>query len=82
MIFMGRMIYNESYNELAIQCKQIDELMIANMISVLKEPHIIDLMSNEEVQLLLEVIKNHVVLKSEMTLEVQQKYINNNGRSK
>lgn len=59
-----------------------DELMIANMLSVLNNPSLAQMLDDEELKSMLSVIKNHVVLKTEMALKEQQKYLDSNGRSR
>ena len=62
--------YADSYN-----VKLVDELMISNMIGVLNNPNLTQMLNEEELNSILSVIKNHVVLKSELALKVQQEYI-------
>ena len=61
---------------------QADELMIANMISVLNNPHLLQMLDDEELKTILQTVKNHVVLKSKEALKWQDKYMDNNGRSR
>ena len=77
-----RMHYNGCYEEREALGAQADELMIANMLNVLNNPSLAQMLDDEELKNILSVIKNHVVLKAGMTLEVQEKFINNNGRSR
>ena len=76
-------IYN-SASEFNIKRIQVDELMIANMLSVLNNRAIADTLEEQELDLLFQVVKNHVLLKAKMTLEEQRYWLNemNNGRSR
>ena len=61
---------------------QADELMIANMLNILNNPSLADMLNDDELKTILQVIKNHVVLKSKAALEGQERYLNENSRSK
>ena len=67
------MHYNSDYQ---VEAHQADELMIANMLNALNNPHILKLLDDEELKTLLQVVKNHIVLKAGLSLEKQQKVIN------
>ena len=61
--------------------KLVDELMISNMLGVLNNPRLASMLDDDELKSMLSVIKNHIVIKSEIALKVQQKYLGN-GRSR
>ena len=44
--------------------RQVDELMIANMLNALNNPHILKMLDDEELKTILQIVKNHVVIKS------------------
>ena len=62
--------------------RQSDELMIANMLSVLNNPHILQMLDDDELKMILQTVKNHVVLKSREALIWQEKYMDKDGRSR
>ena len=70
------MRYNRDYSVDAIQA---DELMIANILRVLDNKNVLSIMDEYEYKLLLQVVKNHVVLKASMALEEQQYILNQEG---
>ena len=59
---------------------QVDELMIANMISVLNNPHLLKMLDDEELKTILQTVKNHVVIKSKEALKWQERYVEKDGR--
>ena len=60
---------------------KVDELMISNMLSVLNNPTLVKMLDDEELKCLLQTVKNHVVIKSTRTLELQTAYLNGvNGK--
>ena len=54
--------------------RQVDELMIANMLNVLNNPSLAQMLDDEELKNILSVIKNHVVIKSREAIECQKRY--------
>ena len=54
---------------------KLDELMIANMISVLNNPTLVQMLNDEELKCLLQTVKNHVVIKSKRVLVLQNSYL-------
>ena len=85
MIFMfGKkdLKYMEYNNTDSYNTKLVDELMISNMLGFLNNPNLAKMLDDEELKSILSVIKNHVVLKTELALKVQQEYLDSNGRSR
>ena len=62
--------------------RQVDELMIANMLNALNNMAVFHSLNGDEQEMLIQVVKNHVVMKAQMALEVQNAYLNNNGRTR
>ena len=54
--------------------RQVDELMIANMLNALNNPHILKMLDDEELKTILQIVKNHVVIKSREAIECQKRY--------
>ena len=54
--------------------RQVDELMIANMLNALNNPHILKMLDDEELKTILQIVKNHVVIKSREAIEWQKRY--------
>lgn len=52
--------------------QQVDELAIANMLNTLNNPVLREMLSEEETRVLLETVKNHVVVKAKLIGAVQQ----------
>lgn len=63
--------------------QQVDETAISNMLIVLTTPALREMLSEEETRVLLETVKNHVVVKARLIGAVQQERIQalNTGRS-
>ena len=76
------MCYTSAYNGEYAEDLQVDELMIANMINALKNPHILKMLSGDELNLILRVVKRHIVLKAKMSLRVQQEFVGQNKRNR
>ena len=76
---VGELSYSSRYHAAE---EQVDELLIANMISVINNPNLAKMLDDQELKTILSVIKNHVVLKSEIALNKQNRYLDNNDRSR
>lgn len=60
--------------------RQVDKMMIANMLNALNNPHILKMLDENELMTILLVVKNHVVTKAENALQWQEKYIDSQER--
>lgn len=63
------MSYSNSSHPLV---NQADELMISNMLNALNNPHILKMFDDEELKILLQTVKNHVIIKAKMVNEIQE----------
>ena len=63
------MHYSDSYNAAV---NQVDELMISNMINALNNPNILKMLDDEELKMVLQTVKNHIVIKAKMSYEIQE----------
>lgn len=72
----------EYYQGASSENRQYDELMIANMLNALNNPHILNMLDDDELKTLLQVVKNHVVIKSKAVLKWQEDYEKRNGMTR
>ena len=63
------MHYSDSYNAAA---NQVDELMISNMLNALNNPNILKMLDDEELKMVLQTVKNHILIKAKMSYEIQE----------
>ena len=54
--------------------RQVDELMIANMLNAINNPHILKMLNDEELKTILQIVKNHVIIKSREAIVWQKRY--------
>ena len=54
---------------------QADELMIANFIEMIKQPNLIHLLNDAEIEKIRMVVRNHVVLKANLVKEAQKQML-------
>jgi len=54
--------------------RQVDELMIANMLNAINNPHILKMLDDKELKTILQIVKNHVVIKSREAIVWQKRY--------
>lgn len=72
----------EYYQSSSAENRQYDELMIANMLNALNNPHILNMLDDDELKTLLQAVKNHVVIKSKAVLKWQEDYEKRNGMTR
>ena len=72
---LRRFYYHSENQEADAISRQTDELMIANMISILNNPNLWQILTEDEKQTVLSVIRNHVVLKAKLTKGIQEDFI-------
>ena len=65
--------YNKHGHERDYENAKVDELMIANIIETLKNPLLTKIMSEDEISILAQVVKQHVVSRAEYIYQRQDK---------
>jgi hypothetical protein len=62
--------------------QQVDELAISNMLAVVNNPVLREMLSTEEMAMVLDTIKKHVVVKAKIIGDIQREKIDSLNRGK
>lgn len=71
---IGQVRYHNDFTQELI-ANQADELMIANFIEMIKQPNLIHLLNDAEIEKIRMVVRNHVVLKANLVKEAQKQML-------
>lgn len=69
---LNQFCYHIQSNGDRARAQQVDELAIANMLAVINNPHLCEMLSPEDFRAILEVIKNHTVVKAKLFGDIQK----------
>lgn len=79
---LNQFCYHMQSNGDRARAQQVDELAIANMLAVVNNPVLCEMLSADDLRSILEVIKNHAVMKAKLFGDIQQQKISTLNRNK